>query len=70
MHGLGFFFSSPVVLSPTFNHSYTSLIQTEMKTERGVEFIPSISMSKYSGSSGPTDDKIDRISSLCAWLSG
>lgn len=41
-----------------------------MKMERSVEFIPPILMSKYSGSSGPTDDKIDRISSLCAWLSG
>lgn len=41
-----------------------------MKMERSVEFIPPISMSKYRGSSGPTDDKIDRISSLCAWLSG
>lgn len=69
MHGLGYFFP-PVVLSPTYNHSYTSLIQTEMKMGRSVEFIPPISLSKCSGSSGPTDDKIDRISSLCAWLSG
>lgn len=70
MHGLGFSPPPPVVLSLSSNHSYTSLIQTEMKMERGVEFIPPISMSKYSGSSGSTDDKIDRISSLCAWLSG
>lgn len=71
MHGLGFFFSPLLfILSPTYNHSYTCLILTEMKMERSVEFIPPISMSKYSGSSGPTDDKIDRISSLCAWLSG
>lgn len=41
-----------------------------MKMERSVEFISPISMFKYTGSSGPTDEKNDHISSLCAWLSG
>lgn len=41
-----------------------------MKMERSVEFISPISMFKYTGSSGPTDEKIDHISSLCAWHSG
>lgn len=67
MHGIDLFCFFPVVLSPIDGHS---LIQTEMQMERSVELISPISVSKYTGSSGPTDDKIDPISSLCAWLSG
>lgn len=48
-----------------------TLVSCKLKYEDGnIEVIPPILVAQYTGSGAPTDDKTDRISSLCAWLLG
>lgn len=55
--GLGLFLLS-LLFSPVARYSCSSLVQTELKAERGVEVLSTVSVTKYTGSAAPLPKRL------------
>lgn len=52
------FFLLSLLFSPVARYSCSSLVQTELKAERGVEVLSTVSVTKYTGSAAPLPKRL------------